>query len=104
MKKFLCAVLSLVMVMSLAACGKKDEAPEEGNGTLKVGITYYEPMNYMDENGELTGFETEFTKAVCEKLGLTPEFVEINWDSKVMELDSQNIDCIWNGMTKTAQL
>ena len=50
------------------------------------------------------GFETEFATAVCEKLGVEPEFVEINWDSKVMELESKNIDCIWNGMTITPEL
>lgn len=70
-----------------------------GKGTLVVGITYYEPMNYLDENGELTGFETEFTKAVCEKLGVTPEFQVIEWSKKELELQSRTIDAIWNGMT-----
>ena len=72
-----------------------DWAKIESNGTMKIGITYFEPMNYFDDNGELTGFETEFATAVCEKLGVTPEFVEINWDSKIMELQAQTIDCIW---------
>lgn len=70
-----------------------------GKGTLVVGITYYEPMNYLDENGELTGFETEFTKAVCEKLGVTPEFQVIEWSKKELELQSRTIDAIWNGLT-----
>ena len=56
-------------------------------------------MNYLDEDGNLTGFETEFAEAVCEKLGVTPEFVEINWDTKFAILKSDQIDCIWNGMT-----
>ena len=81
-----------------------DWAKIESNGTMKIGITYFEPMNYFDDNGELTGFETEFATAVCEKLGVTPEFVEINWDSKIMELQAQTIDCIWNGMTITPEL
>ncbi len=81
-----------------------DWAKIESNGTMKIGITYFEPMNYFDDNGELTGFETEFATAVCEKLGVTPEFVEINWDSKIMELQAQTIDCIWNGMTITTEL
>ena len=104
MKKFLALMMALSMTLALAACG--GESPEENaeDTELKVGITLYEPMNYMDENGELTGFETEFAKAVCGKLGLTPDFQEINWDSKVMELNSENIDCIWNGMTKTPEL
>ena len=81
-----------------------DWAKIESNGTMKIGITYFEPMNYFDDNGELTGFETEFATAVCEKLGVTHEFVEINWDSKIMELQAQTIDCIWNGMTITPEL
>lgn len=68
-------------------------------GELVIGITYFAPMNYEDENGELIGFETEFAKAVCQKLGLTPKFVEINWNAKETELAAKNIDCIWNGMT-----
>lgn len=68
-------------------------------GELVIGITYFAPMNYMDDNNELVGFETEFAKAVCEKLGLTPVFQEISWNSKETELAAKNIDCIWNGMT-----
>lgn len=65
---------------------------------LIIGITYFAPMNYM-EDGELTGFETEFATAVCEKLGMTPKFQEIKWESKETELNGNAIDCIWNGMT-----
>ena len=70
-------------------------------GELIIGITLFAPMNYEDENKELTGFETEFAKAVCEKLGVAPRFVEINWSAKEVELKAKNIDCIWNGMTIT---
>ena len=56
-------------------------------------------MNYENDKGELVGFETEFAKAVCEILGVTPKFVEINWGAKETELQAKNIDCIWNGMT-----
>lgn len=73
-----------------------------GKGEMVVGITMFAPMNY-EENGELVGFDTELTKAVCEKLGVTPNFVEINWDSKEVELNSKNIDCIWNGMCITEE-
>ena len=107
MKRLFALLLALTMALALAACGSKSEddlAAVEEAGVLKVGITYYEPMNYIDDSGELTGFETEFTTAVCEVLGVTPEFVEINWDSKVMELESKTIDCIWNGMTITPEL
>ena len=115
MKKFFAALLALTMILSLAACGgsKKEEpkqeetkteepapAPEtdasyiEGNGKLVVGMTIYEPMNYYDDAGKLTGFDTEFAEAVCAKLGLEPEFIEINWDTKEIELAGKTIDCI----------
>lgn len=73
----------------------------KAKGTLVIGITYFEPMNYLDDNNELTGFETEFAKAVCETIGVTPVFQEISWNSKEMELSSKSIDCIWNGLTIT---
>ena len=105
MKKIFALLLTLVMVLSLAACGgskdDSDAAYIEGNGKLVVGITIYEPMNYYDEAGNLTGFDTEFAEAVCSELGLDAEFVEINWDTKEVELNAKSIDCIWNGMTIT---
>ncbi len=70
-------------------------------GKLIVGITLFAPMNYHNDKNELIGFETEFAKAVGEKLGVEVEFVEINWDTKEIELNAKNIDCIWNGMTIT---
>ncbi len=72
-------------------------------GTLVVGITEYEPMNYK-EDGKWTGFDTEFAEAVAEKLGVKAEFVEIDWDNKVFELNSKAIDCVWNGMTLTTEV
>lgn len=111
MKKIMAAVLSGIMCMGLCSCGNAGDSGDsssgsptdweyiQNKGTLVVGITYYEPMNYLDENGELTGFETEFTKAVCEKLGVTPEFQVIEWSKKEVELQSRTIDAIWNGLT-----
>ena len=58
-------------------------------------------MNYTDESGTFTGFDTELATAVCEKLGVEPDFVEINWDTKETELAAKSIDCIWNGLTLT---
>ena len=60
-------------------------------------------MNYENEDGELVGFETEFAKAVCEKLGVEAKFQEISWAAKETELAAKNIDCIWNGMTITEE-
>ncbi len=86
-----------------AADAESDLAYIQDKGTLIIGITYFEPMDYIDDNGELTGFEVEFGKAVCEKLGVTPEFQEISWDAKETELAAKNIDCIWNGLTITEE-
>ncbi len=77
----------------------KDLDYVKANGKLVIGITDYEPMNYKDANDEWTGFDTEFALAVCEKLGVEAEFVEIEWDNKFFALESKAIDCIWNGMT-----
>ena len=70
-------------------------------GKMTIGYTVYAPMNYTDENGEFVGFDTELATAVCEQLGVEPKFAEINWDTKIVELDAKSIDCIWNGMTLT---
>jgi polar amino acid transport system substrate-binding protein len=75
----------------------------QGKGELIIGITDWEPMNYYDDQGKLVGFDTEFAEAVCAKLGITPKFVEINWDTKEVELAAKNIDCIWNGLTVTEE-
>ena len=127
MKRLVCAFLAGAMALSLAACGgaaststaassaaasasaapassavaDSDLAYIQSNGKMVVGYTVYEPMNYTDADGNFTGFDTELATAVCEKLGVEPEFVEINWDTKVVELDAKSIDCIWNGMTLT---
>lgn len=93
----------------LTACGgsadtNTDSDTSTASGTLKIGYTVYQPMNYTDESGTFTGFDTEFAEAVCDKLGVEPEFIEINWDTKIVELDAKSIDCIWNGMTITDDL
>lgn len=72
-------------------------------GELVIGITYFAPMNYQNDKGELVGFETEFAKAVCAKLGVKAVFQEISWAAKETELAAKNIDCIWNGMTITPE-
>ena len=124
MKRIVSAILAGAMALGLAACGgsaaststaasasaaastaasqtESDLEYIKGKGKLVIGYTVYEPMNYTDEQGNFTGFDTELATAVCEKLGVEPDFVEINWDTKVVELDAKSIDCIWNGMTLT---
>ena len=132
MKKLFALILALAMVFALAACGEEpaaesaepaeesaapaeSEAPAEDagesdlayvqdKGTLIVGITEFEPMDYQSADGEWIGFDADMAKAFAESLGVTAEFVEINWDTKIMELDSKNLDCVWNGMTLTDEV
>ena len=128
MKKLISMALAAGMAVSLAACGgaassapaadsaasgaastteaaaDSDLAYIQGKGKMTIGYTVYEPMNYTDADGNFTGFDTELATAVCEKLGVEPDFVEINWDTKIVELDAKSIDCIWNGMTLTDEI
>lgn len=94
------AVLCATCV-AIAACDSKQTDAEYimGKKTLICGITLYEPMNYADDEGEMTGFDTEFAEAVCAKLGIQAKFQVIKWSSKEIELNGKYIDCIWNGFT-----
>ena len=95
MKKFLSIVLVLVLVFSFTACGKKQEAQK-----FVMGIDpEYNPFSYMGDNGEYTGFDVEVCKAACEKLGWEFEAFGVNWDNKLIQLDADECDCIWSGMT-----
>ena len=89
---------------SSSAAADSDLDYIKGNGKMIIGYTVYAPMNYTDDEGNFTGFDTELATAVCEKLGVEPDFVEINWDTKIVELDAKSIDCIWNGMTLTDEI
>ena len=130
MKKWIALLLAALLVFSLAACSNNtpasdtaetgepattedtaetaetdsasDKAYVQEKGTLIVGITDFAPMDYQ-ENGEWIGFDADMAKAFAESLGVEAQFVEINWDTKAMELDSKNIDCVWNGMTLTEE-
>lgn len=128
-KKLLALLLALAMVASLAACGTKDDVPPsdgdgqqsdnqtptddnqdvtesdlqyvKDKGTLVIGITEFEPMDYQDAGGNWIGFDADMATAFAESLGVTPVFQLIDWDSKVMELDGKTLDVVWNGMTLT---
>ncbi|MEE1114240.1 MAG: transporter substrate-binding domain-containing protein [Eubacterium sp.] len=125
-KKMIGAVLAAMMVASLAGCGSsaKTETAASGSaasgstaeaadsdveyikekGTLIVGITDFAPMDYKDDNGEWIGFDADLGKKVAEDLGVDIEFVEIDWDNKILELDNKSIDVVWNGMTLTDEV
>ena len=86
-----------------AAAEDSDVAYIQDKGTMIVGITDFAPMDYKDESGEWIGFDADMARIVAEKLGVEAQFVEIDWDNKIMELDSKNIDVVWNGMTLTSE-
>ena len=127
-KRLLSAVMASAMVLSLAACGgaktettaaettaeKKEETTtadttaaetaEAAGGTLIVGFDQdFPPMGFVGDNGEYTGFDLDLAKEVASRLGLEYKAQPIAWDSKDMELESGNIDCIWNGFTITGR-
>lgn len=81
-----------------------DLAYIQEKGTLVVGITDFEPMDYKDADGNWIGFDADMATAFAESLGVSVEFVEIDWDNKIMELDGKTIDCVWNGMTLTSEV
>lgn len=85
------------------AGGESDLEYIKNKGKMTIGYTVYAPMNYTNDEGEFVGFDTEFAKAVCAKLGVEPEFVEINWETKEIELNAKTIDCIWNGFTMSEE-
>lgn len=86
------------------AAEDSDVAYIQDKGSLIVGITDFAPMDYKDDNGDWIGFDADMAKLVAEKLGVEVEFVEIDWDNKIMELDAKNIDVVWNGMTLTDEV
>ena len=129
-KRVLALMMAALMVVSLAACGSSssdestdttesadteesadaeadadsDVAAIQEAGTLIVGITDFEPMDYLDDSGEWIGFDADLARLVAEDLGVEIEFVEIDWDNKILELDGGTIDCVWNGMTLTDEV
>ena len=129
MKRLVSAFLAGAMALSLAACGgaaststaassaaasasaapassavaDSDLAYIQSNGKMVVGYTVYEPMNYTDADGSFTGFDTELATAVCEKLGVEPEYVESDWDSLFAGLDAGRYDLVCNGVEVTEE-
>lgn len=103
------AMAGLMTAVSFAACGEKTPSSDmeyvKEKGKLVVGITNFEPMDYQEADGsEWVGFDADMAKEFAKRLGVEIEFVEIDWDNKVSELDAKSIDCVWNGMTLTDEV
>lgn len=103
MKRIAAIFLALILTLGTVCFAEADSdlAYVQGKGTLVVGITDFEPMDYKDANGEWIGFDADMSRAFADSLGVAVEFVEINWDNKILELNNKTIDCVWNGMTLT---
>jgi polar amino acid transport system substrate-binding protein len=108
MEKMVKAVISFVLVLSLMACSSSTKAEDNSlkdildKGEIVIGFTDYPPMGFMVD-GEATGFDLDIAKEVAERLGVNPVFQYIDWDAKVLELNSKAIDVIWNGLTITEE-
>ncbi len=103
MKRIVAMLVALMLCLSLVCMAEAGSDLEyvKGNGKLVVGITDFAPMDYKDESGEWVGFDADMAKAFAASLGVDVEFIEIDWDNKIMELDNKSIDVVWNGMTLT---
>ncbi len=119
MKKTFSLVLAAAMALSLAACSSKPAADASSpaasapksdlqyvkdKGTLVVGITEFEPMDFQDADGNWIGFDADMAKAFAEDLGVDVAFQIIDWDNKAFELEGMTIDVVWNGMTLTDEV
>lgn len=106
MKKLIALMLcGLMLLGALVSCGaaQTDADAVIAKKKLVVGITDFEPMDYKDGD-EWIGFDADLAKAFAKDLGVEVEFVEIDWDNKIAELNSKTIDCVWNGMTLTDEV
>ena len=106
MKKYIAILMTALLVLSgltirTALAEQTDSESIQKKGTLVVGITDFAPMDYPGPDGQWIGFDADLARAFAESLGVACEFTVIDWDNKLLELDSGNIDCIWNGMTLT---
>lgn len=106
MKKLISMLVAIVMLFAVMSVSLADSDLSyiQSKGTLVVGVTDFAPMDYKDENGNWIGFDADLAAAFAETLGVKAELVEIEWDNKVLELNSKTIDCVWNGMTLTDEV
>lgn len=109
MKKIIALLLTVASVITLTGCAASQGSSSDldyikNKGTLIVGITDFAPMDYKSDAGEWIGFDADLGRKVSEDLGVKIEFVEIDWDNKILELDNKSIDCVWNGMTLTDEV
>ena len=107
MKKFL--LLLLPMIFLFGGCGdsqqnSNDDANTKTGNKFIIGLDdEYAPFGFRDEQGKLVGFDIDLAKETARRMGVEFEFKPINWNNKENELDSGNIDIIWNGLDITPE-
>ncbi len=107
-KRLLALIMTGIMTLSIAGCGSQSSSGDldyiKEKGTLIVGITDFAPMDYKDDSGNWIGFDADVAVKVGQSLGVEVQFVEIDWDNKILELNNKSIDVVWNGMTLTNEV
>ena len=107
LKLLVASLLTVSMLFAFTGC-KKEKASDldavKQNNKIVIGVTVYKPMDYLDENDNWTGFDAELAEQFAESLGVNCQLVIIKWANKVTELNSKQIDLIWNGMTASEEL
>ncbi len=111
MKKIITIVIIILIVLGIVLGvkfstkeNKEDLERINAKGTFILGLDdSFPPMGYRDENNEIVGFDIDVAKEVCKRLDIELVLQPISWDAKEQELNSFNIDCIWNGMSRTEE-
>ncbi len=105
------ALIAAVLVTVFAGCKKKpvetaDNSLEElkSRGLFVIGLDdSFPPMGFRNDDGAIVGFDIDLAKEVADRLGVQFKAQPIDWDAKELELSTGKIDCIWNGLTMTAE-
>lgn len=106
MKKIVKILIAIIIAAILVVMGVKliNTNSSKNDNELVIGLDdSFPPMGFRNENNEIVGVDIDLANAVCEKLGMKLKLQQISWASKEQELDSGNIDCIWNGFAYTEE-
>jgi polar amino acid transport system substrate-binding protein len=112
MKQLTAAVVCLLTAGALFAAGGREAGEEQADslqnikdkGELVLGLDdSFPPMGFRDTAGEIVGFDIDLAREVADRLGVDLVLQPIDWDAKILDLNSRDIDVIWNGLTITPE-